>query len=147
MADIVFNIAKGRAGYYASQAGVGNAALILIPLETTGLVADATMRDYDTVDAILAGASNEQTTIGRKTISAATVTVDDSGDQVTVDVADQTYTAPTGNAVGAFVVAYDPDTTGGDDSSLIPLTKHDVTWTPDGNDATVSFATVVYSAS
>ncbi|MFC5946581.1 hypothetical protein, partial [Micromonospora harpali] len=66
MADITFNIAKGRVNGYAAQVGTGNAALILVPLEATGL------EDYDTLAALLAGASNEQTTMGRKTITAAT---------------------------------------------------------------------------
>jgi hypothetical protein len=38
------------------------------------------------------------------------------------------------------VICYDPDTTTGTDADLIPLTKHDLTWTPDGNNFTLSIA-------
>ncbi|MCX5522168.1 hypothetical protein OG342_04705 [Streptomyces bobili] len=139
MANIVFNVALGRV---ASLAALPNAndALILVPLESSGLVADATMRDYDTLSDLLAGASNEQTTVGRKTLASAAVTVNDTSDRVEVDAADVTWTAPTGNAVGAVVICYDPDTTGGTDADLIPLTKHDVTWTPDGNNFSLTIA-------
>ncbi|MCY0959969.1 hypothetical protein [Streptomyces sp. H27-H5] len=133
MADITFNIALARVAAYASLPAT-NDALILVPLEATGLVGDSTMRDYTTLSDLLAGATNEQTTVGRKTLAGVTVTVNHTSDRVEVDAADVTWTAPTGNAIGAFVVCYDPDTTGGTDADLIPLTKHDKAWTPDGND-------------
>lgn len=92
------------------------------------------------MSALLAGATNEQTTAGRKTITSVTVTVDDTNDRVDIDFADQTWTALTGNAIGALLVAYDPDTTGGTDSTLVPLTKHDWAITPDGSDVTATVA-------
>ena len=132
MATIVFNIALGRIADYASLPAA-NDALVMVPLESSGLVADSTMRDYDTLSDLLAGASNEQTSVGRKTLASVTVTVDDANDRVAVDAADVTWTAPTGSAIGAVVICYDPDTTGGTDADLVPLTKHDLSWTPDGN--------------
>ena len=140
MADVVFNIAKGKAGYYATLPAA-NDALIAIVLEATGLVADATMIDYDTVADILAGASNEQTTMGRKTLASVTSTVDDTNNWLDVDCADITWTAASGAATGAIVIAYDSDTTGGTDANLIPLTKHDFVATPDGNDLQAIVAT------
>lgn len=140
MADLVFNVAKGRAARYADLPAT-NDALILVPLEATGLVADSTMRDYDNLSDLLAGSTNEQTTMGRKTLASVTVTVDDTNDRVDVDCADVTWTAATGNAVGALVVCYDPDTTGGTDADLIPLSKHDFSVTPDGSDITAQIAT------
>jgi hypothetical protein len=139
MSNLVFNQALGRVSYYASLPAA-NDALVLVPLEATGLVADSTMRDYDTLADLLAGASNEQTTAGRKTLGTVAVTVNDTSDRVEADAADVTWTAPTGNAVGAVVICYDPDTTTGTDADLIPLTKHDVTWTPDGNNFTLTVA-------
>lgn len=139
MANIVFNQALGRLAYYASLPGT-NDALIMVPLETSGLVDDATMRDYDTLDAILAGASNEQTDMGRKTLASVTVTVNDTDDRVDIDAADVTWTEATGDPIGAVVICYDPDTTGGDDTALIPLTKHDVSMTPDGSDFTLTIS-------
>lgn len=140
MADIVFNISKGKIAYYTSQAGTGNAALILVPIETSGIESDATLQDYDDLSTLLAAANNEQTTMGRKTITSATVTVDDTNNRVDCDFADQTYTAATGNAISAFLVCFDNDTTAGTDSNIIPLTKHDFTATPDGNNLLVGVA-------
>lgn len=136
MADFVFNIAKGRiATYFGLPAA--NDAIIAVPIETTGIETDATLRDYDDLAALLGGASNEQTTLGRKTITASvTVTVDDTNDRVDIDLPDQVWTATAGNAISAIVFCYDPDTTGGTDSTLVPLTKHDCAMTPDGTDFT-----------
>jgi len=137
--DFVFNVAKGRTAYYASLPAA-NDALIVVPLEATGLEGDATLKDYDNLGALLAGASNEQTTMGRKTLSTVTVTVDDANDWVDIDAADPVWSAATGNAVGAIVVCYDPDTTAGDDTTLIPLSKHDFAVTPNGGDITAVLA-------
>ncbi|MFI5985058.1 hypothetical protein ACIBEA_29855 [Streptomyces sp. NPDC051555] len=139
MANIVFNVALGRVAYYASLPAA-NDALILVALESSGLETDAVLRDKDDLAAVVAGTTNEQTTVTRKTLSSVTVTIDDTNDRVALDAADVTWTAPTGNAIGAVVICYDPDTTGGTDSDLIPLTKHDLAWTPDGNNFTLSIA-------
>jgi hypothetical protein len=146
VANLVFNTALGKIKYYA-ELPAANDALIMVPLESSGLVADATMRDYDTLSDILAGASNEQTSVGRKTLGSVTVTVNDTDNRVDIDAADVTWTAPTGNAIGAVVICYDPDTTAGDDTTLVPLTKHDVTWTPDGNNFTLSVTDFVRASS
>lgn len=139
MANIVFNIALGKLAQYASLP-LANDALIMVPIETSGIVADSVMRDYADLSTLLAGASNEQTTMGRKTLTGVTVTVDNTNDRVAIDCADVTWTAPTGNAISAVVICYDPDTTTGTDSDLIPLTKHDVTLTPDGNNFSLTIA-------
>lgn len=139
MANLVFNTALGRLAHYASLPAT-NDALVMVPIETSGIVADSVMRDYDDLGALLAGASNEQTTMGRKTLASVTATVDDANDRVNLDAADVTWTAATGNAISAVVICYDPDTTGGTDADLIPLTKHDVTMTPDGSDFTLTIA-------
>ncbi|MDX2749634.1 hypothetical protein PV413_03290 [Streptomyces scabiei] len=146
MANIVFNVALGRIAQYASLPAATD-ALVLVALEASGLVTDATMRDYDTLADILAGASNEQTTVTRKTLSGVTVTVNDTNDRVDIDAADVVYTSPTGNPVGAVVVCYDPDTTTGTDADLIPLTKHDLSWTPDGNTFTLTIADLLRASS
>lgn len=139
MADFVFNIALGRAAYYGTLPAASD-ALIIVPIETSGIEADGTLRDYDDLATLLAAANNEQSTMGRKTVSSVTVTVDDTNNRVDLDIADQTWTAATGNAISAILVCYDPDTGAGTDSSIIPLTKHDATVTPDGSDITLSIA-------
>ena len=135
MSDFIFNIAKGKVAYYAGLPAA-NDALIVIPIEATGIESDAVLKDYDDVAAILAAASNEQATMGRKTVTSASVTVDDTNDRTDCDFADQTWTATAGNEVAALIVAYDPDTTGGTDSALIPLCKYDCVLIPDGTDFT-----------
>lgn len=139
MADIVFNIAKGKVAYLAGLPAASD-ALIIVPLETSGIVADATMIDYDDLAAVLAGATNEQSTMGRKTAASVTVTVDDTNDRVDVDMADVTWTAATGNAISALLVCYDGDTGTGTDSAIIPLVKLDCVMTPDGSDFTAVVA-------
>lgn len=136
MANVVFNISKGRIAWFAGLTGGANDALIIVPLESSGLVSDATMIDYATLSDVLAGATNEQTTMGRKTAASVTVTVDNTNDRVDIDMADPVWTAATGSAVGAILVCYDPDTTGGTDADIIPMTKHDFVVTPNGGDIT-----------
>lgn len=139
MADLVFNVAKGRVAHYAALTGT-NDALVAVPLEASGIVSDATMKDYDTLDAILAGTSNEQATMGRKTLASVAVAINDTDDRVEIDCANITWTAATGNAVGALVICYDPDTTVGTDVDLIPLVKLDFIYTPSGVDVTAVVA-------
>jgi hypothetical protein len=139
MTDTVANIAKGKVAYYAGLPAA-NDALKAIPLETTGLEADGTLQDYDTVAALLAGASNEQTTMGRKTLAGVTVTVDDTNNRVDVDCTDPVWTAATGNAVSRLLVCYDPDTTASSDANNIPLVILDFVATPAGGDITYQVA-------
>lgn len=139
MADLVFNISLGRAAYY-STLPAANDALIVVPIETSGIEADGTLRDYDDLAALLAAANNEQTTMGRKTVTSVTVTIDDTLNRQDVDFADQTWTGATGNAISALLICYDPDTTGGTDADIIPMTKHDYVSTPDGSDLTAQLA-------
>lgn len=70
MANQVFNISKGRFVYYCTLPAAAD-ALIVVPIETSGLEADDTLNNYDDLAALLAAANNEQTTMGRKTVSAS----------------------------------------------------------------------------
>lgn len=141
MANGVLNIAKGRFVYY-STLPAANDALIVVPIEATGLEGDDVLNNHDDLAALLAAANNEQTTMGRKTVTAVNVTVDDTNNWVDVDIpTDPVWVGATGNAVGKLVICYDPDTTGGTDSSLIPLTYHNFAVTPDGTDITGVVAT------
>jgi hypothetical protein len=139
VANLIFNVSLGRVAAYADLPQVSD-GLVLVPLEASGLVGDSTMRDYDTLADILAGATNEQTTVGRKTLTGVTVTVDDANDRVSIDAADVVWTSPTGNPVGAVVICYDSDTTSGTDSALVPVAKQDVIWSPDGTTFTLGIA-------
>lgn len=139
MASTIFNVAKGKFAYYATLPAA-NDAIIAIPLETTGLEADGVLQDYATVSALLAGTTNEQVTMGRKTAATVTVTVDNTNNRVDVDCADITWVGATGNAVSRLLFAYDPDTTVGTDADLIPLVVDDFVVTPAGGDITYQVA-------
>lgn len=137
MADFAFNIAKGRHGYFA-QLGAASDALIAVPIETTGLESDATLKDYDTLGALLAAANNEQSTMGRKTLASVTSAQNDTTDKWVVDCADITWTAATGNAVSKLIVCVDLDTGAGADTDIIPLYAYDFVVTPAGGDITAT---------
>ncbi len=117
------NATKGWSAYYGGLPGADD-SFIVVPLEATGLVADAVMRDYDTLAAVLAGASNEQETIGRKTLTGVTVTVDDTADAVLIDCDNITWAEATGNNVGALLICYKP-ASDSVDSAILPLSCHD----------------------
>jgi len=141
MANIVFNIAKGRVVEYYNRVksnDPANSAIILVPIETSGLEADATLIDVDTLAALIAGTTNEQATMGRKTLTdadlAALPAPDDGNDRYDVSLPTVTWSAATGNAISKIAVCYDPDTTGGTDSNIVPLTMFDFAQTPSGAD-------------
>jgi hypothetical protein len=121
----VQNIALGKIKYYA-ELPAANDALILVFLKLTGLEADGTLRDYDTLGAMLAAANDECDFTGysRKTIAGVSPTVDDGTNTMNVDGTDPTSYTNSGGAAqvaGACFVCYDPDTTGGTDADIIPL--------------------------
>lgn len=143
MADFVFNVAKGRVAEFYNRVDTNdpaNSALIVVVLATTGLESDATLRDMDTLAAVVAGATNEVTNSGyaRKVLTDADITaltIDDTNDRVDLDIADQTWTAvAAGDGWSKIVICYDSDTTAGTDANIIPLTAHDFVVTPDGSD-------------
>ncbi len=149
MADFVFNIAKGRVVELYNRVDSNdpaNSALIIAVLATTGLEADATLRDLDTLAAVVSGATNEVTNTGyaRKVLTDAdlsAISVDDSNDRFDIDIPDQTWTGvAAGDGWSKILVCYDNDTTGGTDANIIPLTAHDFVVTPDGSDITAQIA-------
>lgn len=145
MGDVVANIALGRFVHYATLPAA-NDALIVVLLKSSGLEADNTLRDYDDLAAVLAAANDEAdfTNYARKSVTASvTVTVDDTNNRVDVDMPDQTWTSAGGasnNTLGKLGICYDPDTTGGTDSTVVPLTWHDFVETTTGSDVTAVLA-------
>jgi hypothetical protein len=141
MANIVFNIAKGRVVELYNRVKANdpaNSAIILVPLETTGLEADSVLIDKDDLAALVAGATNEQTTMGRKTLTdvelAALPAPDDTNDRYDISLPTVTWTAATGNAISKIAVCYDSDTTSGTDANILPLCMFDFVMTPSGAD-------------
>jgi hypothetical protein len=141
MANITFNIAKGRVVEYYNRVKANDpstSALILVPIETSGLESDATLIDADTLSALLSGATNEQTTMGRKTLTDAELSAlpapDDTNDRYDISLPTVTWTAASGNAISKIAVCYDADTGTGTDANIIPLTMFDFAQTPSGAD-------------
>lgn len=141
MANIVFNIAKGRIGEFYNRVennDPANAAFILVPIETTGLESDATLIDVDTLTALIAGTTNEQTTMGRKTLTdaelAAMPSPTDASDYYEWLLPTVLWSAATGNPISKIAVCYDSDTTAGTDANIIPCTMFDFAQTPNGSD-------------
>jgi hypothetical protein len=151
VSNFVFNIAKGRAGeLYGRVEGSDptNAVLVVIPIATTGIEAESVLEDADTFAAVVSGSTNEATGTGwaRKVLSdsdlAAVPAPDDTNDRYDWDLPDLTWTAVADAAddVSALVVCYDPDSTGGADSALVPLSHHDFVIQPDGSDVTATIS-------
>lgn len=145
MSDFVFNIAKGRVVEYYNRVksnDPANSALVIVVIDANGDT-DATMKDRDDLAALLGGTANEvtNTNYARKTLTdaelAALPAPDDVNDRYDIDLPDQTWAGvAAGTAWTDLLVCYDPDTTGGTDSAIIPLTCHDFPITPDGSDIT-----------
>lgn len=141
MANIVFNISKGRVVDLYNRVennDPANSAIILVPIETAGLETDAVLIDADSLAAVLAGTTNEQTTMGRRVLTdadlAALPAPDDTNDRYEVSLPTVTWAAASGNAISKILVCYDSDTTGGTDTNIIPLTMFDFAQTPSGAD-------------
>lgn len=149
MANIVFNIALGRVVELYNRVksnDPANSALILVPIETSGLEADSVLRDAATLAAVLAGTTNEQTTMGRKTLTDAELATlpspDNTNDRYDISLPTVQWVSATGNAISKILVCYDADTTAGTDTNIIPLTMFDFPQTPSGS--TIEMSTGVF---
>ena len=151
MADLVFNCSKGRVAELYRRVDINdptNSAIIIALLAASGVESDAVLRDKDDFAVLVSGATDFATNTGvnRKTLTDADIVAfspDDTNDRVDLDIPDQTWTAVANDgtgAIGDLVTGYDPDTTGGTDSSIEPMTLHDFAVTPDGSDITAQIA-------
>lgn len=149
MANFVFNIALGRVAELYNRVDSNdpaNSALIILILATAGIESDATLKDVDTVTALVAGTTNEVTNTGyaRKVLTDSDIVAfapDDANDRVDLDIPDQTWTGvAAGDGWNDLVIGYDNDTTGGTDANIVPMTQHDFVIVPDGSDITAQIA-------
>lgn len=146
MANGVFNIARGKIGYYANPAlglAGANARLRIVVLEAAE--ADDVLNNYDDLATLLAAAGNTEATAtgyaaAQHAAADLTFTVDDAANTARVVIGtDDTWTAVTGNAFVKLLVCYDPDNTVGTDADVIPLSHHDFAVTPNGGDITANY--------
>jgi len=138
MANFVFNLAKGRVAEFYERVRANDPAtarLVIVPLESAGLETQANLEDSVSMAEVLDGTTNEQTTMGRKFLTDADLAAlapDYTNNWMDADIPDITWTAATGNALGALVIGYDPNSSA--DTAIIPLTHHTFVVTPDGSD-------------
>lgn len=148
MATFTFNIAKGRTAELYNRVesnDPANSAIIIVVLASSGLEAQSTLQDADTLTAVLSGATNEVTGTGwnRKTLTdtelASFPAPDDTNDRYAVAVPTFNWTPDAAaDDAGALLVCYDPDTTGGTDATVVPMTHHDFVVSTDGNQVVVN---------
>lgn len=138
MADFGFVVSKGQVEAYYERVrnnDPATARLVIVPLEASGLEAQGALEDSLTLAEVLDGATNEQTTMGRKywtDTDLAALEKDYGNNWVDANAPDVQWAAATGNPLGAVVICYDPSA--GADSTIIPLTHHTFALTPDGSD-------------
>lgn len=144
MSAFTFNIALGQvASYYrrVKSNDPANSALVLVAINA-GAASDGTMRDYDTLAALLGDSDVAEVTnsgYSRKVLTDADLASfpapDDTNNRLELSLPAQTWAAiAAGSGWTDLVVCYDPDTTTGTDADLIPLTLSDFVKTPDGGD-------------
>ena len=148
MADEVFNIAKGKVNEYVNRVASNdptNSALIVVLLKAAE--ADATLEDYNDLNALLGAAGNTEadfTNYARKTLTDAALsspTPDDTNNRMDADMPDQTWSSAggaTNNTLLKLLVCYDSDTGGGTDANIIPLCHFDFSVTTNGTDLTAT---------
>jgi hypothetical protein len=141
VAQLVFNVAKGRVVELYNRVKSNDpatSAIVVIPIEETGLETDDVLKDKDTLADVLSGTTNEQTTMGRKVLTDADLDVlpvpDDTNDLREVGTPDIIWAAAAGNPISKLLVCYDPDTGGGTDANIVPLTMVDFVVEPSGVD-------------
>lgn len=140
MSDFVFNIAKGRVAELFNRVDSNdptNSAIIVVPVDR-GAATDATLKDLDTLSAVL-GSVTERTTGGwtRKTLTDAdlsAIAVDDTNDRMPATIPAVLWSAVIAGAVTDLVFCYDSDTTSGTDANIVPLVMSAFPITPDGSD-------------
>ena len=131
MASFVFNSGLGRSVQLADQ----GSAFVVVLLQAAE--ADSVLRDYDDLETLLAQAGNTElvdASYARKTGLTGTITLDDTNDDQTVSLADQTFVGLDGSAVVKALVCY---SLGAGDANIVPLVASDISVDPDGSNITV----------
>jgi hypothetical protein len=155
MANGTFNVALGREVEFHNRVDNSdptNAVLVMVVLASSGLEIDATLKDYDTLSALLAASNNEVTNGGYARIilddtDIVAYTVDDTDDEIRLPLGDQTFsTILVGDSWRKLLICYDSDSTGGTDANIVPVKYFDVLSTvtgqaivPNGGDIIFSF--------
>lgn len=146
MGTFTFNIALGKVNAYVERVDSNdpaNSAIIVVPIDR-GAATDATLKDMDTLAAVL-GAVTERNTNNwnRKTLTDSDLTAPLRTTPTTGrgGHGDLLWSpGPTSGNVTDLLFCYDPDTTSGTDAGIVPLTCHAWAITPDGSEVTATVA-------
>lgn len=125
--DFTFNLVHGKVAAYFDRALTPNFTNVAYVISDAELAAGASLdtktdsiRDADTWAAVKT-IQGQVTTLGEKTLSGITVTVDDSTNQVRIDCDDWQYAnATAGSKTGAIVMCAKP-TGSPTDAQIVPL--------------------------
>ena len=135
MASVQFNISKGREVEFYNNVDTNspaNSALIMLVLKSGSANGVNGLVDFDTVAAITAGGYTEVTNTNytRKTLTDADLTAwapDDTNNRVLLTLPLQSWlNIASGDVWDLVVVGYDPDTTGGTDANIVPITGGEI---------------------
>ncbi len=135
MANFAFDISIGREVELYNRVNNNDpstSGLVFLVLALSGLESDDTLRTYTTVSALLAAANDEvaNANYARKVLTdvdLAVPTSDAVAHTTTLFFPSQTFTNIGAGATWAkAVLAYDPDTTGGSDTTLVPICAWDL---------------------
>jgi hypothetical protein len=133
--DFVFNIGRGRAHELhriVNDNVLANSAIIEVVLALAGLEVDDTLREYDTLAALLAASNNEpaQAQYNRKTwtdADLAPAVIDDALNTVRLPGPTATWTSVVaGDSWAKVLWCIDFDTTAGGDTDIIPIAAQDM---------------------
>ena len=147
MADFVFNIAKGRVVEFYDRVDnndPANSAFVWVAINTSAL--DATLKDLDTLAAVLADANTAEvgntgySRIVRTDSDLSAWSPDDANDRNDLDMGDLEFGAITDDDVDwtDLLLCYDSDTTGGTDANIVPIGCFDFEITIDGSSVTAT---------
>ena len=145
MADLVFNVAKGRGIQMAKNVKDNDpVAAVLRIFAIVSTDTDDALKDADTMAAVFALANTaEATNSGYANITDdgtdLTITLDDTNNIHDAILADQTFASiVAGDNWTDLIIAYDADGTD-TDSGTIPLSLHDFIVTPNGGNIVADF--------
>lgn len=150
MANVLNDFGKGR-WIQLSTLPIGTDNLLIVLLQSTSLPTDNTLKRTQFLSGVLstgtgAGLEATFTNYARKVIAAAgiTITVNTTTDVVTLDTADQVWSAAggaTNNTLGKLLLCYKPTSTSLDTAIPI-LTAHDFTATTTGGNLTATIPAI-----
>jgi len=150
MADIVFNIAKGRISEYfnrVDQNDPSTGVITLVPVSVAGTVAN--VGHMDSLDLVLA-VTTERTTSGWARVELTDTEIlttnydpNDTDDRMDVSIPEVSLGSPTADAIVGILVCYDAVTGSGTDANIIPLTHHDLAVTGDSSEVIINAGDLV----